>query len=134
MADAVTTQVLHEDKSHYEVVLTNVSDGTGEAAVTKVDVSALSPACDEVELIECEYVTYGMAVRLLWDATADTVALLIPQDQHGKIDMRESFRGSLRNNAGAGKTGDVQLTTVGHTAGDTYWIRLRFKKLTTAQL
>lgn len=134
MADAVTTTITHESKSLIEVILTNVSDGTGEAAVTKVDVSALTPACDEVSLVECEYVTYGMAVRLLWDATADVVALLIPQDQHGKFCFKDSVRGVLRNSAGAGKTGDVQLTTVGHTSGDTYWIRLVFKKLTTAEL
>lgn len=134
MADTVTTTVTSESKSHYEVILTNISDGTGESAVTKVDVSALTPACDEVALVECEYVTDGMAVRLLWDATADTLALLIPSGQHGLFDFRGSARGTLRNNSGAGKTGDVQLTTVGHTSGDTYWIRLRFKKLATAEL
>jgi len=134
MADAVTTQVLAEDKSLYEVVLTNISDGTGESAVTKVDVSALSPACDEVALVRCDYATDGMAVRLLWDATADTLALLIPQNQHGHFDFRKSYRGCLRNNSGAGKTGDVQLTTVGHTSGDTYWIKLLFRKLATAEL
>lgn len=134
MADAVTTTVTFESKSEIEVILTNISDGNGESAVTKVDVSALTPACAEVALVECEYATYGMAVRLLWDATADTVALLIPQDQYGLIDFRKSARGVLRNNSGAGKTGDVQLTTVGHTSGDTYWIRLRFRKLTTSEL
>lgn len=134
MADAVTTTVTKENASEYEVILTNISDGTGESAVTKVDVSALTPACAEVALVECEYATYGMAVRLLWDATADVVALLLPQDQHGKFCFRESARGVLRNSAGAGKTGDVQLTTVGHSSGDTYWIRLRFRKLQTAEL
>src|SRR5690348_8396464 len=124
MADAVTTQVLAESKRDYEIVLTNVSDGTGESAVTKVDVSTLSPACDEVALVDCEYATMGMSVKLLWDANTDTVALLLPTDMHGRFDFRESQRGCLRNNAGTGKTGDVQLTTVGHSSGDTYWIRL----------
>jgi hypothetical protein len=134
MADAVTTQVLVQSKSDYEIVLTNKSDGTGESAVTKVDVSALSPACDEVALVDCEFVTGGMAVELWWDATADTPMLFLPPDQYGKICFKDSYRGVLRNNAGAGKTGDVQLTTVGHTAGDTYWIKLRFRKLLTAEL
>lgn len=134
MADTVTNTVVFENKSEIEVILTNISDGTGESAVTKIDVSALTPACNEVALVECEYATFGMAVRLLWDATADTVALLIPQDQHGCFDFRQSARGVLRNNSGSGKTGDVQLTTVGHTSGDTYWIRLRFRKLVTSEL
>jgi hypothetical protein len=134
MADAVTNTTVVENKSTLEIILTNISDGTGESAVTKVDVSALTPSCAEVALVECEYATYGMAVRLLWDATADAVALLIPQDQHGCFDFRGSARGVLRNSAGSGKTGDVQLTTVGHTSGDTYWIRLRFRKLQTAEV
>lgn len=134
MSDSVTTTITYESKSDIEVILTNISDGTGESAVTKVDVSALTPACDEVALVECEYSTSGMAVRLLWDATADALALLIPADQAGCFDFKKSWRGVLRNSAGAGKTGDVQLTTVGHTSGDTYWIRLHFRKLSTAQL
>lgn len=134
MADAVTSTITFESKSELEYVFTNISDGTGESAVTKVDVSALTPACDEVDLIDLEYATDGMAVRLLWDATSDTLAFLIPANQQGRVDFRQSARGCLRNNAGSGKTGDVQLTTVGHSSGDTYWIRARFRKLTTAEL
>jgi hypothetical protein len=134
MADAVVNTTVYESKSDLEIILTNISDGSGESAVTKVDVSALTPACAEVALVECEYATYGMAVRLLWDATTDTVALLLPQDQYGKIDFRDSARGVLRNNSGSGKTGDVLLTTIGSTSGDTYWIRLRFRKLQTSEV
>lgn len=134
MADAVTNTTVFESKSELEIILTNISDGTGESAVTKVDVSALTPACAEVSLVDCEYATFGMAVRLLWDATADTVALLLPADQYGRFDFRDSARGVLRNNSGSGKTGDVQLTTVGHSSGDTYWIRLRFRKMQSGEL
>ena len=34
MADSVATTVLYESKSDYVALFTNVSDGTGEAAVT----------------------------------------------------------------------------------------------------
>lgn len=134
MTDAVSTTVTYESASEIEVVCTNISDGTGESAVTKVDVSALTPACAEVSLTDIEFVTSGMAVRVLWDATADTVAFLVPSDQWGRVDFRESARGVLRNNSGAGKTGDVQFTTVGHSSGDTYWIRMRFRKMQTAEV
>ena len=134
MADAVTATTTFESKSELELVLTNISDGTGEAAVTKVDVSALALPCDEVALTALDYATDGMAVRLLWDATADSVAFLIPANQHGSVDFTKMARGCLRNTAGAGKTGDVQLTTIGHTAGDSYWIRARFRKLAAAEL
>jgi hypothetical protein len=51
MADAVAVTVLYESMADYIVLCTNISDGTGEAAVTKVDVSALSPACAEVDIL-----------------------------------------------------------------------------------
>src|SRR5687767_12509348 len=107
MADAVTATTTFESKSELELVLTNISDGTGEAAVTKVDVSALALPCDEVALTALDHATDGMAVRLLWDATADAVAFLIPANQHGSADFTKMARGCLRNTGGAGKTGDL---------------------------
>ena len=43
MADAVTTQVLQDGERLYIAKFTNISDGTGESEVTKVDVSGLNP-------------------------------------------------------------------------------------------
>ena len=44
MADAVTSQIINDNKGAKSILvkLTNISDGTGESAVTKVDVSALA--------------------------------------------------------------------------------------------
>jgi hypothetical protein len=134
MADAVATHTMYESATDLVVKFTNVSDGTGEAAVTKVDVSALSPACAEVDIRKIVYATDGMAVRILWDATADVVAWCVPANQHGEYDFTKDFPGGIRNNAGAGKTGDVQFTTVGHTSGDTYSIILYCKKRLTAEV
>ena len=39
MADAVTSQTLIDGPAHTVMKFTNISDGTGESAVTKVDVS-----------------------------------------------------------------------------------------------
>lgn len=132
MADAVTTQIMFESATELVAKFTNVSDGTGEAAVTKVDVSALTPAAVEVDILKLIYSTDGMAVRILWDATADELAWTVPQNQWGEIDFTKNFPGGLRNNAGAGKTGDIQFTTVGHTLGDSYSIVLVLKKRATA--
>ena len=41
MADAVTSQTLQDGDKSVVMKFTNISDGTGEAAVKKVDVSAL---------------------------------------------------------------------------------------------
>lgn len=129
MADAVTTQILHEDASSLTVVFTNISDGTGEADVVKVDVSALTPAATSVQIEAVHWATDGMAVRIEWDATTDTPAFLVPQSDSGCVDFRATRAGRLVSNAGSGVTGDVLFTTVGHTAGDTYWIMLELKKI-----
>ena len=42
MADAVASQTLVDDNRRAVIKLTNISDGTGESAVTKVDVSSLA--------------------------------------------------------------------------------------------
>ena len=41
MADAVTSQTLQDGDKSVVMKFTNISDGSGEAAVKKVDVSAL---------------------------------------------------------------------------------------------
>lgn len=108
---------------------TNISDGTGEAAVTKVDPSLLSVNSNgatptRVTITRIQYEVVGMSVQILWDATADVVALVIQSS--GYMDFK-SF-GGLPNNAGAGITGKIQFTTTGHTAGDTYTIILEMEK------
>lgn len=126
MADAVASQVLHDGPTSVTVKITNISDGTGESAVTKVDVSALTPAPAEVALMKLLYSTDGLAVRLLWDADTDTLAWAIPANQSDCIDFGEF--GGVINDAGTGKTGDVKLTTVGHSSGDSYSIIAEFRK------
>ena len=42
MADTVTSQTIEDGPRTAILAFTNVSDGTGESAVTKIDVSALS--------------------------------------------------------------------------------------------
>ena len=56
MADAVTSTTVLDGDKDFIVQLTNVSDGTGESAVAKVDVSTLTArksdgaACSGVKL------------------------------------------------------------------------------------
>jgi hypothetical protein len=131
MADAAATRVLFESASELVILLTNVSDGTGESAVLKVDVSALTPACAFVNIRKIHWVTRGMGANLLWDATADVLAFPVPDSAglYGCIDFSQIPPGALKNNAGAGVTGDIQLTTVGHTSADTYYIILELQKV-----
>lgn len=126
MADAVTTQIIVDGSHNCIMKFTNISDGTGETAVTKVDVSTLTGAPTRVGIRRIHASTFGMGVQVLWDATADVLAWYIPAD----VDVHQDFTSfsNIPNNAGAGITGDIQFTTVGHTLGDVYSIILEMVK------
>ena len=66
MADAVTSQTLVDNDRIAVMKFTNISDGSGESAVAKVDVSALNThtktgtSCSRVHLLRIWYMTIGM--------------------------------------------------------------------------
>ena len=132
MADAVTSTTLSDSDRSAVIQLTNLSDGTGESAVTKIDVSALAPKstdaspCTGVRLAKIVYSTFGMSVKLLWDATTNTICW----DLNSDYTTDEDFTGfgGIRNTAGSGKTGDIALTTTGASGSDSYVIVLTLFK------
>ena len=131
MADAVTSTTLMDSDRVAIIQLTNTSDGTGEAAVKKIDVSALSDsstgqACTGVRLAKIVYSTFGMSVKLLWDATTGTICWDLNADYTTDEDFTDF--GVVRNTAGSGKTGDIMLTTTVHSYGDSYVIVLTLYK------
>lgn len=123
MADVVKTQVLFNGSRLLTLLLTSVSDGTGEAAVLKVDASAYS--CSDFRIRHLSYNIQGMSVALLRDATAPVVIAQL--SGIGKMDFRDI--GGLANDAGAGKTGDILLTTDKASAGDSYAITIDMVKV-----
>ena len=132
MADAVASQIIVDGPSFVAIKLTNISDGTGETAVTKVDVSALEAdsrtgqSCTDVNIERIWWQCIGMKVRFLFDADTDVMAIELGENQSGNHDY--SIFGGLTNNAGTGKTGDVKFTTVGASSGDTYTVILYLRK------
>jgi hypothetical protein len=131
MADAVATQTLFDGERMAIMKFTNISDGTGETKVTKVDVSTLNSssfnkACDGVTITKIHALTHGLEVDMYWDATTDVFILSVPQNTMYSMDLTEF--GGLWNNAGAGKNGDVQFSTRDASAGDTYTIILEMVK------
>ena len=107
---AVTIQTLLDGPRN--VVIQIASTGSDTAQLI-LDVSALSPACTRVRLQQAWMsIAEGGTASVLWDATADTVALTVAGGSASHRDFR-SF-GGIRNNAGAGITGDVMLTTSAH--------------------
>ena len=132
MADAVTSETLLDGPSDLVMRFRNVSDGSGEAAVAKVDASALSTdvhgnAVSSVTIERIWWNTVGMSAELFWNASSNISARKIKIDSEGYSDYKDF--GGLINNAGSGVNGDVLLTTTGHTSGDTYDIILSMKKI-----
>jgi hypothetical protein len=131
MADTVASQTLVDGPKIAVLKLTNVSDGTGESAVTKVDVSALQSSadgdtCSGVIIERIWWQCIGMKVQILWDASTDLFCIELGENQSGDHDY--SLFGGLLNNAGGGKTGDINFTTVGASDADTYTVILFLRK------
>ena len=124
MADAVATQTIQDGARKAIFRFTNVSDSSGEAAVKKIDVSALTAdpvsgaACSKVSIEKIWYTTIGMGVKIFFDASTDLLAWQLNADYADELDFSE-FNG-IPNNAGSGVTGDIMFTTVAHSDGDVY--------------
>jgi hypothetical protein len=131
MADAVTSQTIQDGEKIAVLKFTNVSDGTGESAVKKVDVSALAKnsagqTCTTVSVARIYWATRGMGVNLEFDASTNVLLTGLPADSTGD-EYYDLFTG-IPNNAGSGVTGDIDFTTVAHSSGDTYSIILVLNK------
>ena len=127
MADTVTSQTIFDGSKRAILKFTNISDGTGESLVKKIDVSELLGSPEKVKIVHIWYTTEGMSVQLWWDATINVPAWFLGSNKSTKIDFH--WFGGLHNNAGTGITGDILLTTVDHTAGDSYSIILEVEKV-----
>jgi hypothetical protein len=131
MADAVTTQTLLDGERLAIMKFTNISDGTGETAVTKVNVANLAPsasgkACTGVTVIKITSVCHGLEVRMYWDATTDVPFFLSTINTNYENDFTDI--GGITNNAGTGKNGNILFSTADASAGDTYTVVLEMVK------
>ena len=132
MADAVTNKTILDGQSII-VHLTNISDGTGETNVVKIDRSTLLVDGLEVSnlaLKSARWCIQGMFyVKLSWDHTADDTAMVLSGNGY------EEYVGSLKDpntsvDTVTGAIGDVLLTTNGAVSGSSYDITLEFRKNT----
>lgn len=124
MADLVTSQTLFsqtvkrgaDGRYHGRFVFTNVSDGSGESAVAKIDISTLQGAPTAIRIERVRFNINGIIVKIGFDHTTDQFVLVLSGD--GDLDF--SLGGGIPDPGGAGDTGDVIFTTVGHSSGDSY--------------
>ena len=106
MADAVAVTTIEDGARRAVFYLTNISDGSGEANVKKIDVSALSSlqdgtSCTGVRITKITYSNVGMGVKLTFDATTDVLAIQLPADLSDQLDY--SGINGLPDYSGSGK-------------------------------
>jgi hypothetical protein len=129
MADAVTSEYVFSGHKRKILHLTSVSDGTGESAVVKADISALTvdggktPTYSTVDMID--FAIQGFtAVRLYWDHDTDDEIALLPT---GTGTIHFGAIGGKTDPKTSGGTGDIVLTTDGEVSGATYDIVIYFR-------
>jgi len=136
MADAVSAVTQFDGDKKLITTYTNISDSTGDATRTLVDVSTLNKsrgntgtACSRVRLNKVWYnvsVTAKVdAVRLYWDADTDVQFLTL--EGRGSLDF--SSIGGIKNTEATGVTGDVKLTLPAVTSGDTASVHCEWIKV-----
>ena len=132
MADAVTTQTLSDTSGVKSVVkMTNISDGSGETLVTKMDASALTHMSEDAtkKVSKIWYsvnTTNGKSgVELLWagsDASSANKTIGFFSGD-GFWDLKTAGN-EIANNAtltaSTSPAGDLLLSTKGFVSGDNY--------------
>lgn len=127
MPDQVETQIIQDAAVNALLLFTNVSDGSGETAATKVNASALNGAPTHLRIMKIRYATAGMAVRILWDGPTSKTAWVLPAD-HAEELCFEDIGGLQNKVALADATGNINFTTIGADANDSYSVLLWIKK------
>ena len=130
MADVVSTQVLTDTTGvKFGVKMTNISDGTGENLVKKVDASTTTFMTEDGER-KISKIFWSVntqsgksAVELIWDGETNATAVTL--SGQGFWDLRADGN-EIKNNATT-PTGDVLLSTKNFANGDNYTILVVFR-------
>lgn len=112
MANIVTTQTILDGSRNTIIKVTILGDGSGELTNQIIfDSSAYANDTQNNKLWRIQYNLNGFSGTLYWDATTDVQLMSLTPNY--AADQKFFWNGGLVNNAGAGKTGDILLTTSG---------------------
>lgn len=126
MVDAVTTQ-LYDGARNVTVKLTNISDGTGEVLVKKLDVTTLNPnPGTHMKVKRVRYSVAAGGVALFWEGTPNTPIVTLAEG-NGNFDFSKVFSVGYPDNASS-PTGNILLSTSGFVPGSAYTIELELVK------
>ena len=130
MADIVSTQVISDTSGvKYVVKMTNISDGSGESLVKKIDASATTFMTKDGERKIAKIwwsvnaISKKACVELLWDGATNATGVLL--SGQGYWDLRTA--GDEITNNSTTPTGDVLLSTKNFALGDNYTIIVEFR-------
>lgn len=140
MADTVASQLIANGPRNWGYVFTNLSDGTGESGVVKVDGSASGPLgvplygqtfypLSNIKITEIEYDIKGMALEIIWDATSPVIATVL--GGFGKLHYRQFGGLAAVSSSGVvltGATGKIKFTTQGAMPNSSYTVYMRGTK------
>jgi hypothetical protein len=119
MANVVATQILEEGPRNAVVKITGVLDTSNYSIADIITVASLNcggtrgtPTALRIDHIDFS-IADQLEVILWWKATSDLAILPIA----GRGRMSFWNFGGLQNNAGAGKTGDIRMSTTGWASG-----------------
>ena len=130
MADVVTSQTIVDTAGTKTVMkFTNMSDGSGETLVTKMDASALTFMTEDATKSIAKIwwsinTTNGKSgVELLWAGTTNsTIGFFTGVGYHDYFTSGNSIPNNATLTANTSPSGDVLFSTKGFVAGDNYTI------------
>lgn len=118
MSNALTIQITDDGPRNVVakiVAEADTSDFSGSKIIDVTTLSATIPPTNLVRIDEIQYsVQDGWYVFLLWEAT--TNKRIINLNGRGIFPVGPNY-GGLQNDAGAGRTGNILLSTAGYTSG-----------------
>ena len=137
MADVVTSQTIVDTSGTKTVMkFTNISDGSGETLVTKMDASALTFMTEDAtkkitKIWWAINTTNGKSgVELLWAGTTNsTIGFFSGTGYHDYFTSGNSIPNNATLTANTSPAGDVLISTKGFVAGDNYTIILEVRQM-----
>jgi len=135
MADVVTSQTIVDTSGTKTVMkFTNMSDGSGETLVTKMDASALTFMTEDATKTIAKIwwsinTTNGKSgVELLWAGTTNsTIGFFSASGFHDYYTAGAAIPNNATLTANTSPAGDVLFSTKGFVAGDNYTIILEVR-------
>ena len=139
MADVVTSQTIVDTAGTKTVMkFTNISDGSGETLVTKMDASALNFMTEDANRVLAKIywsvnTTNGKSgVEILFagsgdDAANATIGFFSGRGFHDYFTAGNTIPNNATLTANTSPAGDILLSTKGFVAGDNYTIILEVR-------